>query len=167
MKGMISSVLMVLLFGMLAACAPTLETAPADEAEGEDQLAQAALGAFLEHLQAGRYDEAVPLYGGSYETMIYHNPSVEPSDHAALLRNACTVNGVQCLAVREARLEAVGEGEWVFAVSFEQEDGTLFVLGPCCGGSATDFPPESVFSLRVARTSEGEYVVLDMPPYVP
>jgi hypothetical protein len=54
-----------------------------------------------------------------------------------------------------------------FKVHFRNPDGTLFVLGPCCGASETEMPPVSEFECDVARTSSGEFKVLCLPPYVP
>jgi hypothetical protein len=67
-------------------------------------LAEQALLHFFEDLHAGRYAEAAELYGGSYEVPIDHNPPVDPNDHAALWRNACTINGGQCLLIRSVIL---------------------------------------------------------------
>jgi hypothetical protein len=55
----------------------------------------------------------------------------------------------------------------VFRVDFLNADGTLFVLGPCCGGNATDFLPQSVFYLTVMKVDKSKFTVMDMPPYAP
>jgi hypothetical protein len=149
-------------------CTATTPTPTATETLSDDQRALHVLVAFLESLHVGKYEEAARLSGGTYEAMIDHNPSIDPNDHVALLRNACTINGTECLEMKNAGLDrAISPTEFVFKVDFLNADGSLFVRGPCCGGSETDFPPESVFLYKVVKTSDGRFLVMDMPPYVP
>jgi hypothetical protein len=131
------------------------------------EQARQTLVTFFEALNQARYEDAIDLYGGSYEIMIDHNPILDPDDHIALWKNACTINGAQCLIVRSSTLKEINGDEYVFIIEFSNPDGTLFVLGPCCGGSATDFPPVSQFEYRVQKMSDGKFVVLDLPIYVP
>lgn len=133
-----------------------------------EQLALQALAAFLDHLHNGRYEEAAQLYGGTYEIMTDHNPSIDPSNHAALMKNACMINGVECLEVYTAGPDRkISASEYNFKVEFMNADGTLFVRGPCCGGNETDFPPQSTFIFTVIKDSEGKFLVMNMPPYMP
>lgn len=134
----------------------------------DNQRAQHVLVDFLQSLYEGKYEKAARLYGGTYEGMIDNNPGLDPNDHIALLKNACTINGVKCLPVKSVILdEKVSNAEFTFKVEFLNADGTLFVRGPCCGGSETDFPPESVFYFTVMKLDKDRFIVLDMPPYVP
>lgn len=154
-----------------AACSPNLVTPPASEAptSGDEELALQALTAFFDHLNAGRYPEATELYGGSYEVLIGYNPDLDPQDLAGLFRNGCTVNGLQCLEVRDARLQeqVPATGEYRFLVEFSTADGELFVRGPCCGATEEEMPSESEFLFTVVRGGDGEYRVQDLPVYVP
>jgi hypothetical protein len=59
------------------------------------------------------------------------------------------------------------DGTVTVDVEFSLPDGTLFVLGPCCGATETEMPPVSSFAFRVQRQPDGAYAVLDLPPYVP
>ena len=147
----------------VAACA-----APESEKQPDAVLAQQALTTFFADLHAGRYDQAAEAYAGPYETMIDHNPSLDPADHVALLRNACTINGAQCLEIRTAELlPTEAAGEFRFAVQFQLDDGSVFVQGPCCGGSVEDFPPFSTFTYVVIKGEGGRFRVMDMPVYKP
>jgi hypothetical protein len=163
-------VLLVLCLVMVA-CGPKvgIPTSSEMQAPADQELALQSLMDFFEHLSAGRYQKASQLYGGPYEQLIDHNPALDPQDHAALLRNACTVNGFQCLRVRTARLhQQVASGaEFHFRVEFSTPDGGLFVRGPCCGASETDMPPQSEFLFTVTMSKDGEYRVQDLPIYVP
>jgi hypothetical protein len=134
----------------------------------DDQLARETLEAFFTALHEGRYSDAVPLYGGPYDTMRDHNPSTAYNDLAALMRNACEINGAACLLPSTiAFQEVTPNAEFLFLVEFLNNDGTLFVRGPCCGASPTDQPPQSVFLYIVTRFPQGAFLVMEMPPYVP
>jgi hypothetical protein len=54
-----------------------------------------------------------------------------------------------------------------FQVEFNHPDGSLFVLGPCCGANETGMPPVSQFEFTVTRNAQGKFVVLDMSLYAP
>lgn len=142
---------------------------PNVDIEGDDlQNAEQALLDFLEELNAGNYKAAAELYGGGYEIMIEHNPDLDPNNHAALIQNACTINGAQCLKVESVALDhKAAVNGYNFLVEFQNEDGTLFVLGPCCGGNETDTPPRSSFTFTVVKDDKGQFLVMDMPPYRP
>lgn len=142
-------------------------TATKEPSSDEEQAVQTVI-TFLKALHDGKYQEAADLYGGTYDIMIEQNPSTDPDDHAALLKNACTINGAQCLVIYSAQIEStIPDNEFWVKAELMNEDGSLFVLGPCCGGSETDFPPQSSFLFTVIRKSNGEFRVGDMPPYLP
>jgi hypothetical protein len=162
----ISLISILLLF--LMSCVPQQSKSAATEELNDEELAQYALMEFMENLHSRKYDEAARIYGGSYQTMINHNPDVDPNNHATLLRNACTLSGMQCLRAKIIGLEEKVLGEkYVFLVEFLEDDGTLFALGPCCGGDETSFPPQSVFLFTVTKTDQNKFTVMDLPPYVP
>jgi hypothetical protein len=156
---------------VMVACGPEASTpgSSAMQVPADQELALQSLVDFFGHLSAGRYQKASQLYGGPYEQLIHHNPGLDPQDHAALLRNACTVNGFQCLRVRTVRLhqQAASGAEFHFRVEFSTPDGGLFVRGPCCGASETDMPPQSEFLYTVTMSKDGDYRVQDLPVYVP
>lgn len=168
MKPSINFLLFVALLLFLVSCATPRVYPPPTDIPGEEQRARAVLLAFLQNLQEGKYEQAAQGYGGSYDFMIDHNPGLDPDDRAALLEHACTVNGAQCLQVKSAVLDRkISTTEFVFRVEFSNQDGTLFVRGPCCGGNETDFPPESEFDFMVKKVGEDSFAVMDMPPYSP
>ena len=129
--------------------------------------AQEALTRFFDLLNSKQYAEAESLYGGDYEGLQSINPGVDPSDHARLLENACEFNGHQCLPARTTIFQELRGDTYVFQVEFNNPDGSLFVLGPCCGADETMMPPVSQFDYRVARNADGKFLVMDLPPYVP
>jgi hypothetical protein len=168
MKIIIYISLVITLTLFLMSCAPQQSELLSTETLSEDQLALRVLENFLESLHNGKYDNAAQLYGGTFETMIDQNPGINPNDHSTLLRNACTINGAQCLQVKSAGLDkTVSDTKFVFKVDFFNADGTLFVLGPCCGGNETDSPSRSIFFLSVMKVDKNKFAVMDMPPYSP
>jgi hypothetical protein len=161
------SMLVVLLFSLIA-CAVNSPPTPSTTINTDNELAKKTLLDFLDDLSNGNFDQAALLYAGSYENMQSNNPDLDPGNHTGLLENACTQNGYQCLKVQSAELDQqTSESEFVFKVSFFNRDGTLLVLGPCCGANATQDPPRSIFYLKVVKTDKGKFVVMDLPPYQP
>jgi len=155
---------------VLMSCAPqsirtvqlTPTTLPSTASE-----AQGVLIRFFDLLNSKRYAEADVLYGGDYEQLNVFSADVDPSDDAKLWANACELAGLQCLKVRSATFKILQGDTYVFQVEFSNPDGTLFVLGPCCGSNETEMPPVSQFEYKVARNAAGKFVVMDLPPYVP
>lgn len=168
MKNLIYFSLMITLLLALTGCARRQDGVMSTEAVSDEELARDVLLNFFESLHDGDYEGAINLYGGTYETMIDHNPSIDPDDRAALLRNACALNGMQCLRgkIIGREEEVLGE-EYVFLVEFLKDDGTLFQLGPCCGADETRFPPQSVFQITVMKVDQNGFAVMEMPPYAP
>lgn len=146
----------------LAACAPQAATTPS----GADE-ARSVLLDFLHFLDTGNYIQAVSLYGGPYDQLQVFNPQIDPSDHLALWTWVCENQLLQCLEVRSATLQGQEGDTYVFQVEFNNPDGSLFVLGPCCGANETEMPPVSQFEYTVMKNTEGKFVVMNMPPYVP
>jgi hypothetical protein len=129
--------------------------------------ARAALTAYLEHLNEGRFEEAVKYYGGSYEELVYFNPDIDQSDHASLFEAACTINGMVCLPLMNVVDEAqISSAEFRITVELKDEDGKQFVFGPCCGADPAEEPPQTQFLYTVLKV-DGEFLVQEPPIYVP
>lgn len=122
---------------------------------------------FLTLLHDKKYQEAAPLYGGEYEQLQVFNTEIDPTDHVALWAWACDNQLLQCLEVRSAPFKELRGDTYIFQVEFNNPDGSLFVLGPCCGATETEMPPVSQFEYIVSRNAEHRYVVMTTPPYVP
>jgi hypothetical protein len=160
------SILLLILF--LISCTPqsvsTPESISLPSIAGE---AQQTLIKFFSLLNAEKYAEADALYGGSYEQLQVFNPDADPSAHDTLWASACEMSGLQCLTVRTATFNNLQGDTYVFQVEFNNPDGSLFVLGPCCGADETEMPPVSQFEYKVTRNASSQFVVMDLPPYVP
>ena len=141
---------------------PTETSLPSTADEAHDTLVN-----FLTLLHTKNYTSAVPLFGGDYEQLRVFNPEIDSNDHLALWTWACDNQLLQCLEVRAATFEQLVGDSYIFQVEFSNPDGSLFVLGPCCGANETEMPPVSQFEFTVTRNAEGKFVVMNMPPYVP
>jgi hypothetical protein len=135
---------------------------PSTMSEAHDVLVD-----FLTLLHNKNYAEAVPLYGGEYDQLQVFNTAIDPADHVALWAWACDNQLLQCLEVRSATFKELRGDSYVFQVEFSNPDGSLFILGPCCGANETEMPPVSQFEYTVSQNAEHRYVVMNPPPYVP
>lgn len=135
--------------------------------DSEAEQARSVLVDFLTSLNIGNYDRAVTIYGGEYDALQVFNPQLNPSDHLALWTWVCENQLLQCLEVRSANLQHQEDNTYVFQVEFNNPDGSLFVLGPCCGANETEMPPVSEFEYTVTKTADGKFIVMNLPPYVP
>lgn len=161
----IISILLITLSGCSLLPGAAAPTAPS---EADSEKARQSLVDFFQLLHAGQYQAAAELYAGDYQWLIDSNPDVPAADAAALLERGCTQNGLVCLEVLNIKpLPAAGADEVSFQVEFQWEDGSLFVLGPCCGADETEMPPVSTFEYRLLRGPDGSWGVADLPPYVP
>jgi hypothetical protein len=129
--------------------------------------AHEVLVSFLTLLHEAKYAEAIPLYGGEYEPLQVFNPEIDPGDRLTLWTWACDNRLLQCLEVRSATFKELRGDSYLFQVEFNSPDGSLFVLGPCCGANETEMPPVSQFEFMVSRNTDGKFVVMNTPPYVP
>jgi hypothetical protein len=130
-------------------------------------MARAALMALFDALNEGEYAKAEALYGGGYEVLAAMNPAVDPNDGATLLENACTINGYQCLKVKNIVHETQTAPDcFAFTVEFMNVDGGLFGLGACCSGGATEAPPQTEFAYTVLKVGNA-FRVQELPVYVP
>jgi hypothetical protein len=147
----------------------SLNTPQAIETSQSSQEIKAAhaLGTFLRLLNERDYTNAALLYGGEYESLQVFNPEINTADHVGLWRWACENQLLQCLEPRSAELVHQEGDSYVFQVEFTNPDGSLFVLGPCCGATETEMPPVSQFEFTVTQNADGKFVVMNTPPYVP
>ena len=143
-------------------------TTPNNQKVSREPQARAEAVNFYKALNQGFYDQAVNYYGGSFEVLEGYNPLIDPGDKAGLLQSGCQANGLMCLSILDINLiDEKNPHEFVYEVSFANPDGSLFVLGPCCGATEEEMPPVSVFTVNVICEPESTCLVLDLPPYVP
>ena len=152
---------------LLTGCAPKVATLTPTSLPSTANEAQDTLIKFFDLLNAKQYADADTLYGGDYEQLKIFSSDSNPSDHAKLWADACQLAGLQCLKVRTATFKNLQGDTYVFQVEFSKPDGSLFVLGACCGSDATEMPPVSQYEYHVTRNTNGKFLVMELPPYVP
>ena len=147
------------------------QVSPSNAADQESMpvvSAEEVLTEFYQLLNDGKYDQAAILYGGSYEMLQGYNPDLDNEDYAGLLKAGCELNGLMCLKVLEVlSSQTSDEDEFIFEIALANPDGSQFVLGPCCGATEEEMPPQSSFVVRVVCQEDVPCLVIDLPPYVP
>jgi hypothetical protein len=146
---------------------PWQAVTPAPSTSDDVQGAAQALTSYFSLLHAGRYDDAARHYGGDHDVLSGWNPDVNQDDYATLFKRGCTANGLVCLPIGSVLGEQqVSPTEFRFVVEFINDDRTSFVLGPCCGATEEEMPPQTQFTLTV-RKVDNSFLVQDLPVYVP
>src|SRR5258707_2895179 len=143
---------------LFTSCAPKAVTLTPTSLPLTASEAQEALIKFFDLLNSKQYADADVLYGGDYEQLKIFSSDTKPADHAKLWADACQLAGLQCLKVRTATLKNQQGDTYVFQVEFSNTDGSLFVLGPCCGSNATDMPTVSQYEYKVTRNANGKFL---------
>lgn len=133
--------------------------------DAERDSARKALEDFLNALNSGDFILGAKLYGGETELLETWNPDIQ-NDLPKLLERGCTQNGLQCLPIRSILYRGPDtRGGYQFLVEFTAPDGNLFHQGPCCGDeSEGPFPASFTFAVL---NSEPNWLVMDLPPYLP
>jgi len=158
----------LLLIRLLIGCMPQWVNPPHPlSLSSTAEEAQQALIRFFSLLNTKKYAEAVSLYGGSYEQLHIFNPEIDPADQFALWEWVCESRILQWLEVCTVTFKNLQGDTYVFQVEFNSAHGSLFVLGPCCGANETEMPALSQFDYKVMRKASGQFVVMDLPQYVP
>jgi len=148
------------------ACPPATQTPM--EASAFLEEARRNLILYFDLLSSRDYQQASILYGGDYDLLRDWNPLVPPTDFSTLFRHGCEANGLQCLQVARIVEETiVSPWEVSFTVEFRTADGSLFVIGPCCGADPTTWLPVSQFTYTVIGDCHGRHLVMELPPCVP
>ncbi len=161
-------ILLFCLLIFLVGCASPSPGSTAEALSNDEDAAKGVLVEFFQLLNEGKYQQASLSYAGSYEWLIGNNPDISPADQGALLEFGCRYNGLMCLEVQSAIPDPdASPSEMVFLVEFKMADGSLFILGPCCGEDETTMPPVSQFQYRVLKGEDGIWRVTELPPYVP
>ncbi len=162
--------IIILFLILLTACQTNVEptTEPINDLSSMEAQAKVDLITFFEKLNQGQYEDAIALYGGSYEVLQGYNPDVDPQDKATLMKFGCEFNGLTCLQVYDAVIKSKNSNnEFLFEVRYSNKEGEIFELGPCCGETEEEMPPVSLFEIRVSCDAESNCKVRDLPPYVP
>lgn len=129
--------------------------------------AEAALVNYFQFLAEDDYQAAAECYGGDYKILQSMNPLISPQDQESLLQAGCTINGFQCLPVKQVLSSKQNSvTEFVFTMVFETPNGETLKDSSCCGENGGEGLSDWVFEAHVNK-AEGRYFVKELPPYQP
>ena len=153
---------------LLLSCLPA-STHPSDQTLSNKDIgeAQQVVIRFFDLLSNEQYLEAAELYGGSYLFHHEHCFDIDPEDIEKLWSEGCGRCGLQCFSIREIEYEErLLDGRLRFTVILSKKDGETLIIGPCCGETEEESPPDSVFNVFVKEFERG-YKVTSNPPFKP
>lgn len=149
----------LLLVVLLSACGR--ETQNTDQGDMDFLRAQAATTNFFTLLNAGLYNQAAMYYGGDYLELQMMNPKIDKNDNATLLKNACTVNGYQCLKIKKMiGPEKLSEGKYKVRLQFALPDSSLYIKKSPDAASIE----QNEFEFLIHKIDD-QYKVMSLPVY--
>lgn len=130
-------------------------------------VAQDVLIKYFDLLNSKEYDEAIKYHGSGYSVLEYWNPNTDVNDYASLLKHGCESNGLRCLKIKNViSRQQISSTEFNFVVQFENNDGSLFEQGPCCGATEEQMPTKTDFGYKVKKIDD-LFLVMTGPIYTP
>lgn len=153
---------------------PTTEktTQPVQKNNAQDiATAQQVLIQFFQYLHEEKYEDAVALFDpqdglpDSWEAFEQYSPNTEKSDKAGLLKAYCNLVET-CLPIQVKSSGDIGTDIYQFTVQFIQDNGGVYVQGPCCGETEENMPSSDSFAYNVKKI-DGTFKVTTSPLYQP
>ncbi len=157
-----TAILTIAFMLMLAGCSSQKQSI-----DSETQLAETTLTSFFDNLSQQKFDKAVEFFTSDQEmrnNLSIYGPE-QKTGKADIMENYCT-SVPSCLKVNIRDAKKMNDGEYTFKVQFHQKDGKLFILGPCCGATEKEMPPQDTFDFTVKKI-DGIFKVTTPPVYVP
>jgi hypothetical protein len=136
----------VTLFMLVAGCA--------EKAEEYPDTPEAVLKAYFNSLYDEKYDQAVKYYGGTYEELQDRYPSIKTNNHAELFKAYVTITTGQVLNINSIleTADIIAGEEYSFKLTFVNKEGKLF--------------REGMIHTYIVKKVNGQYKVMDLPPYL-
>ena len=138
--------------------------------KSEPAKAEEALVSFFMHLNNQDFEKALVLFElngstSSWEWLENFSLPEDRNDKAKVLQRYCEATGT-CLQAEVIEIKKEAADSYNLLVQFQKTDGNTFVLGPCCGASEEEMPPQDKFEFKVKKI-DGEFKVITAPIYVP
>jgi len=139
--------------------------------QDESAYAKESLVSFFRHLSNQDFDHAMNLFepGGDsenpWEGLESFTLPEYRDDKSRVLRNYCEATGT-CLNATVVEIERETDGVYNIVVQFQNNDGSAFALGPCCGATEEEMPTQDKFNFKVQKINN-EFKVITPPVYVP
>lgn len=139
--------------------------------QDESARAEETLVSFFGYLNDQDFDNAMNLFelGGdsenSWEGLESFTLPEDRNDKGNVLRNYCEATGT-CLNATVIEIEKETDSIYNMVVQFQNDDGSTFVLGPCCGATEEEMPSQDKFNFKVQKINN-DFKVTTPPIYVP
>jgi hypothetical protein len=133
-------------------------------------IAENALISFFDHLDSQNFEKALELFelnhsADSWEGLEIFSLPEERDNRAQVLKNYCAATGT-CLKAMVIDTIKENEETYNLLVQFKRADGSIFILGPCCGATEEEMPSQKEFNFKVKKINN-EFKVITTPIYVP
>lgn len=99
----------------------------------------------------------VRLYGGEYDWISGFSPEKDRENKEVIFKNYLEVIPEKIRFHEILKSEKINEEEYIFTITFQKEDGTLFDVGDTQSRS-------NEFRYRIMKVNE-QFMVMDPPPY--
>ena len=133
----------------------------------EAEIAENTLTAFFENLSKNEFSKAINFFSpndSDWENLkVYNEPN--ETDKVKMIENYCKAT-TTCLEAEILETAKISEDEYRMIVRFLNKDGGIYVLGPCCGATEEEMPPQNEFDFTVKKIN-GSFKVITPPVYVP
>ncbi len=137
------------------------------EVVDEAVIAQNTLTSFFDNLNKQNFVKALEYFTTDkeiWESLNIYNPERE-TDHDDIIENYCQAT-LTCLPVNNIESTKISGDEYQYKVQFYKNDGSVFVLWPCCGATEEEMPPKDTFEYTVKKIND-TFKVITPPLYVP
>jgi hypothetical protein len=151
---------------------PSLTPSPVITKDLGPVTAENILVSFFNYVNNNDYENAVTLLSLSssdWESMGGYASGNSPenflSNKESILKQYC--EAIQtCLKAKPIKVVMLSDTEYRITTQFINQDGSIFVLGPCCGATEETMPSRQEFEYTVMKI-DGEYKVANPPQYRP
>lgn len=143
--------------------------------QDESTKAEDALVSFFTYLSNQDFEKALLLLEldeleldgstNSWKSLENFSLPEDRSDKAKVLKRYCEAIGT-CLKAKVIETKKETDDAYNLVVQFQNTDGSTFVLGPCCGATEEEMPPQDRFDFKV-RKINNVFKVATPPIYVP
>ena len=139
----------------------------------QDELmrAEETLVSFFAYLSNQDFEKALSLFelsddpANSWEGLEIFSLPEDRNDKTKVLKNYCQATGT-CLKARVIETKKEYNDTYNLVVQFQNADDSVFVLGPCCGATEEEMPPQDKFNFKVKKINN-VFKVATAPIYVP
>lgn len=138
----------------------------------QDESAKAVevLVSFFAYLSNQNFEKALTLFelddpANSWEGLENFSLPEDRNNKAKVLNNYCEATGT-CLKAKIIETKKENDDTYNLVVQFQNTNGSIFVLGPCCGATEEEMPSRDKFDFKVKKINN-LFKVTTAPVYRP